>query len=260
MNRQYRLASRSTKERAPFPSAAFVLVVSIVLITGFGFYRLGSHLIKRSQMFKLRQIEVVGNNYLDKDQLIEMVDVQPGTRLFEIKLDSISGRMLRENRYLEGVSISRALPSGIMITVQERQPVAYIVDGRVYMVDRDGLMLPRKKGMSLKNLPLITGLSVSRLLNDRTPLLNALDLIDKIKEVDPHLFEFISEIHLNANSPAQLFLNRGGARVDFGSEATYTRLYYLSQFLKEPAVVNELETVKDINLMFDDRIIVTSKG
>jgi len=259
MNRQYRMVNRSKKEKAPFPSPAFILAMLVMAMVVFGFYRFANHLITHSNMFQLRQIKVVGNHYLETSLIKRLSGVEPGVQLLRVSLDSVTRRILK-NPYFAGVSVSRSLPSTLIISVQEREPVAYLVDHRIYMVDRAGKILLKKPKMSVENLPLITGLSVRQLLKNRKPLLEALDLIDKIREVDEGLFQFISEIHMNVKQAPNLYLIRGGARVDLSREMTYKEIYLLSEFIRNSPVLNQLDKIKKIDLTFKDRIVVTRKS
>ena len=245
-------------ERPPFPSPRFVLGIVILVLLGYGIYRLSTHLIRNSDMFILKKIEVDGNQFIESGDIIRKASLQPGNKIFQIPVQEVSNRVLK-NPYLKGVSISRALPSTLIISVQEREPVAYLIDQKIYMIDESGIILLKKSGMSIKNLPLITGLSVQRLLKDRRPLLDALKLIVLMNEIDPNLLQFISEIHIDANRPPQLYLVRGGAKVVIGKEKFPERIYIMSEFVKTSSFLNQIETVKKIDLTFNGRVIVTRK-
>ncbi len=211
-------------------------------------------------MFVLRNIEVSGNRYISEAEIVGAAKLQPGMRLMELDPNRVAERILKRIKYLEGVSVSRSLPSTLVIAVQERQPVAYLVDHRVYMVDRRGVILLKKPDMDLQNLPLISGLTVRKLLQDRQPLLEALGLIQKIKEVDDGLFHVISEIHLNIKQPPTIYLIRGGARVTLGENDHYQKLYLLSQLMRKSGILSELDRIKKIDLSFENRIILTRKS
>lgn len=260
MNRQYRMVNRKVEpEKAPFPSPRFLLAMVLLAIVGFGFYKFASYMIADSGMFVLKEIKITGNQYVDEKDILKRVMVDPGTRLFEVQTDSVEQRILR-NPYFSGVSVSRSLPSTLIIAVQEREAVAYLVDRSIYMVATDGKILLKKPRMSFDRLPLITGLNVAGLLKNRQPLLDALQLIDKIHQVDETLFSYISEVHISRDEPPCLFLVRGGARVNLHSKSQYQGLYVLSEFIKMAAVRNQLETIKKIELNFANRIVVTRKS
>jgi cell division protein FtsQ len=259
MTRQYRLADRSAREKAPFPSPAFILAIIILVGVGFGFYRFANYLVTKSQMFTLKEVRVEGNRWVEKNDILNLAKIEAGVRLYRVPTDSVVKRIL-QNPYLQGVSVSRSLPSTLIITVQERTPVAYLIDSKVYMIDRFGKILLKKPAMSLENLPLITGLSVSRLLQNRDPLFQALGLIRTIDEVDEGLFNYISEVHIDSRTPPTLFLIRGGAIVEIGESSPYERIYKLSELINNTPILNKLDQIKKIDLTFSDRVIVTRKS
>jgi len=253
------LRSTGTDERPPFPNPKFVLGIILVVLAGWGIYRLTIHFVKNSDMFVLKKIEVSGNQFIESGDIIQKASLPAGKRIFQIPVQEVSERVLK-NPYVRGVSISRALPSTLIISVQEREPVAYLVDQKIYMIDEQGIILLKKPDMSLKNLPLITGLSVQSLLKKRQPLLDALKLIQMMNEIDPTLLLFVSEIHIHAKNPPQLYMVRGGARVEIGLERLPERIFVLSEFVKTPAFLNQLESLKKIDLTFNGRVIVTRKN
>jgi cell division protein FtsQ len=259
MNRQYKLVNRGLKEKAPFPSFSFILIMFFFMLLGYGFYQFSFYMINESKMFMLKNIEVKGSKYIKAKEIIKLASIEPDIKLFKVPLQSTAQKILKYP-YFEGVSVSRVLPSTIIISVQEREPVAFLVDGNVYMVDYIGKILLKKPGMSLEKLPLITGLSVNQLLKNRQPLLNALHLIDEIKAVDKDLFQFISEVHIRKAEPPQLYLIRGGACVEIGDEQIKKRVLHLRELLKKPSILNDLDEIKNIDLTFNNRIIVTRKS
>lgn len=259
MNRQYRLVNRSVPQKKPFPSPAFILAVLVLSATGYGFYRFADYLILESRMFRLNDIEVVGNRFVEEEDIIKLAELKPGAGLFQMSTDSVARRIM-ENPYLQGVSVSRSLPATVILSVRERQPVAYLIDKKVYMVDAYGRILLKKSGMSLNNLPLITGLSVRKLLQNREPLFRALDLIQIIKEVDSELFQFISELYVGEQTVPHIYLIRGGAKVELGENHLYRRIFLLSKFLETSAILNQLNSIEKIDLTFKNRIIVTRKS
>jgi cell division protein FtsQ len=259
MNRQYRLVPRSKPEKAPFPSLASVLALVVIVMCAYGFFRFTKYMITDSQMFLLKDIKVENNHYLDEQDIIRLAGIQMGVKLFQISKTAVIEKIL-ENPYLEGVSVGRSIPSTLIISVQERQPVAYLVDQKIYMVDPEGKILLQKEGMQLQNLPLITGFTVNELLKDRNPLFQALQLIEFITDVNPGIFQFISEIHLSKTGPAELFLIRGSARVELGKSKIYEKIYLLGELIKRTEVLNELKDIKRIDLSYNNKVFITRKN
>lgn len=259
MTRQYYQAKRKADEKPPFPSPKHLLVLLVLTVLCVGGYTFFRYLVTESRLFVLKEIEFRGNKYLKTEEISKYVHLPKGVRMYGFSTDSLT-RVILENPYLQGVSVTRSLPSKLVISVHERKPIAYILDQHVYMVDAFGKILRQKPGMSLSGLPLITGIKVQQLLKNREPLMIALDFLEKTKTVDADLLSLISEIHMSPDNVPQLYLVRGGARVVLGAEKVYTRLYLLSQFMQKTAAISDLESIRTIDLRYDGRIIVTRKG
>jgi cell division protein FtsQ len=248
-----------TGEKPPFPNPQWIAGIIVMLLIGFGLFRLGRHLVIHSQMFVLKNIKVEGNSMVESREIMQLASLQLGSRLFQIPKAEISNKILK-NPYFKGVSLSRSLPSTLIISVQEREPVAYLIDQKIYMIDEYGKILLSKPGMPVTHLPLVTGLPVSILLKNREPLFAALNLITLMREVDSDLFQFVSEIHIDTKLPPCLFLIRGGARVEMGNDQLHQRIFILSNFVKNPSVFTQLENIKKIDLSFKDRVIILKKS
>ena len=256
---RYSSMNRPANERPPFPSPLFVIGLMVVVLVGYGLFKFSQHMISESGMFVLKQVTVEGNQYVSSEEIIKKADLNVGDKIFQIPIAEITERVT-EIPYLNGVSISRSLPSTVIISVQEREPVAYLIDQRSYMIDETGIILLKKPAMTLEDLPLITGLSVPRLLKNRKPLLDALKLVDLIQGVDQDLFHLISEIHIDEDQPARLYLIRGGATVKLGVDDLPKKIYLFSEFVKKDNIINQLESIKLIDLSFNDRVVVTRKS
>ncbi|NIS47244.1 MAG: FtsQ-type POTRA domain-containing protein [candidate division Zixibacteria bacterium] len=209
-------------------------------------------------MFKVGSIRISGNSYLDTSMILESARVEMNQAMFEVNTADITNKLLK-NKYIRGVSIAKLPPSMVRIDIQEREPLFYLVDNYLYMVDETGIMLRKLPGMPMAKLPLVTGLSVNQLLEDRTPLFQAIELTKKIHQVDEDLLSLISEIHIRKDKWPIIYLIKGGARVNLGEQNHFQRLYLLSEFLKREPIIHRLENISGIDLTFTDRIIMKKK-
>ena len=231
------------------------LVAVLVL---YGGYRLAQYMMYDSDEFQIREIEVRGLKYLDRNLITDSIYVDINETIFDINLSTITDRILR-NQYIRGVTVSRILPATLLIEVQEREPLFYLVDKQVNMVDETGVILPKLPNMPMGKLPIVSGMSAGGIAEDRVALDQTLALIDKITEVDPTLLGFISEIDISDPDFPQLYLIKGGARVVLGDSHHYSRLFVLSEFLNKQPILGRLPNIKRIDLSFQDRIIVKNK-
>ncbi|MFZ0390499.1 MAG: FtsQ-type POTRA domain-containing protein [Calditrichia bacterium] len=250
-------------ERRRFPGVA-LLVLVVLAVCSYGGYHLVEYLITESEIFRMQFVQVENNQYLEQNEIIRLAGVQPGTRLFQIPKDSVEQNILR-NPYLDGVSVSRSLPSTLILSVQEKQPAAWLVDRHFYMVDASGAVLLKKPAMSLQNVPLITGLSVKQIEKDSAPLQQALLLIRQIQSVDPALFQFISEIHIpektgrSVQTP-ELLLVKGGARITMKNGHWHRQAFLLSSLIARTPLLEQLDQIKKIDLQYADRVVITRKN
>lgn len=216
------------------------------------------HLMYQTDLFVLEKVEISGLKYLEEEDVQKLVQVELQKPLFEIEVERVVNHVL-ENKYIRAASISRNIPSTLLIDVQEREPVMFLVDGAVYMVDETGIMLKKLPGMPVKDLPIAAGISVAELLKDRRPLYRALEIIEAIKTVDARLLSFVSEAHLQKDHYPILFLNNGGAKVYLGDSNHYERIYVWSELFQQTSITDNLEKIKHIDFTFSDRVVIEYK-
>lgn len=73
-----------------------------------------------SPLFNISEIEVENNNALTKEKIISLSGLTKGQNIFRfLKSDVEEG--IKEDTYIEGVTISRKLPSTVVIRVNERK-------------------------------------------------------------------------------------------------------------------------------------------
>ncbi|GEM_PF-2475395 len=240
----------------PTPRVAFFWLLFAISV--FGVVKAGRFLVNRTAFFRIGRIEVVGNHYLTRKTILKLAECDSSGTLFQMELPEISKRIL-SNPYVKGVSVTRALPATLLISVQEREPVLYLVDRIIYMVDNTGLIIKKLPAMPMGSVPIVTGLSVKELRKDKKPLFKALSLKKKIQEVDNTLLSFISEIHIRKDGSPELYLVKGGARVRLGNSHHYERLYVLSELLNTTSIINQLPQLKRIDLTFENRVVLQKK-
>lgn len=216
------------------------------------------HLVHKTHLFMLEDIKISGLQYLNEDEMRKCSQVEMDQPLYNIRIDQISKNFL-ENKYIRAVSVSRHIPSTLLIDVQERKPVLFLLDKSLYIVDDTGIMLKKPPTMTAKGLPIATGITVNELLQDRKPLYRALEILDIVKDIDKTLLEFVSEVNLQKDNWPVLFLIQGGAKVYLGNSNHYKRVYLWSQLFKQTEILSNLEQIKKIDFTFSDRVVIEYK-
>ncbi len=242
-----------------YPTPKQALVWVMIALGAYGVLRLGNYLMYGSRFFEVERVEVTGNRYIHTEEILQAAQLDTDQPLFKVDVQQISARVL-ENPYILGVSVSRIMPATLLIDVQEREPLFYVVDKSIFMVDPDATILKKLPDMAISRHPIVTGKTAADFQQDSTLLREVVGLVKKIGEVDKQLFNFISEIDIGEDRGPELVLIHGAARVILGEEAHYQRLYVLKEFLNRAPIVEQLPNIRRIDLRFANRIVVQKKA
>lgn len=110
--------------------------------------------------FRVDKVEVSGQSRYTAEQIIEAAEVEQGDNLFALDKFKTSKQILTRLPYIDGVSISRRLPDGLVITVTECVAAAAIEgEGAWWIVNANGKFLERTDAAGAAGLPPITGLT-----------------------------------------------------------------------------------------------------
>ena len=132
-----------------FKVVKYTLLVTILI--GSSIY------ILLSPIFNINNITVVGNETITTEQIISLANIQKQTNMFQYRQSDIQEKV-KQNAYIDTVSISRYFPDTVQIKVKERKP-AYLLEfanSYVYMSNQ-GYLLEIINEKS--DLPILTGFS-----------------------------------------------------------------------------------------------------
>ena len=125
-------------------------------------------------LFRLRDIRVEGTRSLRPGEVITRAGIGPGTNVFHLDAGSIV-TALEADPWIRSATVERHLPGSVVITVQERTPIAQAVVGaNARAVSGDGIALP---GAATAGLPEIRASVGALTADDRTAAAEALDAI-----------------------------------------------------------------------------------
>jgi cell division septal protein FtsQ len=176
--------------RAGLAFAGLCLLVLFSLAAHLATQKLMHVVFYESGVFSLQNIDVrTKQGVVSKSEVVRWTGLETGVSILEVNLDSVR-RRLEKMPNVASVTVERSFPSTILISIEERQPIARIMpvspQGNklaqgVYYVDGDGFVMKPKEGERLRPLPMITGVSVDEVADgsrtDRPEVLSALELI-----------------------------------------------------------------------------------
>lgn len=108
--------------------------------------------------FRVEEIQVVGNSRYSAQEIIDVTGVKIGDNLFMLDRAKLARGIQNRLPYIRTVSIRRALPDGLVITVTEGKAVAAVAyEGSWWLMDSGGKLL--ESAPSAGDRATITGIS-----------------------------------------------------------------------------------------------------
>jgi len=205
-------------------------------------------------------IQVVGNAMVDKNEILQLAQVTPGTRLGDLDLMEIQ-RNVGSHYYFRDVVVERDLPSTLRIRVFERSPLAIVSSGSLTYIDPDGIVLPRMLPRELFDLPVLSGVpSAARLsAGERVTdprVQEALQILETAKEMGSGLYHSISEVQIQKGGDIVLYTAERGVPVLFGRGDVARKLVHFETFWNEIVSLRGPQQLGYVDLRFNDQIVV----
>lgn len=122
--------------------------------------------------FTVQDVQLAGRKQVAADFINSAVQIQRGMPIFTYDPKAAQERLI-ENPWVQSAKIERRLPYTVFIRIVERVPVArWQVDGKLVLVDADGVALPTQTMDAYRQLPIIIGQDARHKLVDLFALLN----------------------------------------------------------------------------------------
>jgi cell division protein FtsQ len=210
---------------------------------------------RTAPLFELSTIDVGGNRLLPSQLALEMVPVRRGTNIFAVDLDAIERAMKQDPRIRE-VTIRRELPSKIIITIREREPVMLLSADQLYGVDQEGTVIPLNQEAGLQDLPVLTGIFPEvqpGAGHQYLGIQKGLEIRRAITQAAPSLLDKVSEINVARPEAPIIYFVRGGGMVRLGSGDLCVKLRRVWAVLGDLAAKGV--KVKSLDLRFKDQVI-----
>ena len=237
----------------------FVKCITIItLIVGIALFLL------ESPMLNILEIKVENNEKLSSEEIIALSEIKIGDNIFKTNRLSVE-RKLKQNSYIESISLNRDLPSTITIVVKERKATYMLQtnDEKYAYINNQGYILEMNDETA--NLPKLTSYttedlySVQRLNNQD---LEKLEIVLKIMETanGNQIGDLITEIDIASKNNIILRLESEKKTIYLGDASDInTKMLYIKATLEnEKDVEGELfmdgETNKEGEYLFREKV------
>jgi cell division protein FtsQ len=134
-------------------AAAFVMALSFALILVYD-------LATQSAYFKADYIEVSGATRLLDVDVCRCAQLKKGVNILSINLSTVRKRLL-SHPLIAKARVKRQLPSKILISIREHQPLAVLDLGRKFVINANGEIFSEADAAFSTGLPVISGLEFS---------------------------------------------------------------------------------------------------
>lgn len=120
---------------------------------------------------------VEGRVHIAPDFILSAANVQRGDPIFTF--DPVAAQAaLAENGWVKNVRVTRKLPDTVSIIIEERVPYAlYQKDGKMHLIDQEGVFLPDEGLPLYTDLPAVTGEGAPQHAAEIIPLIAAEPLV-----------------------------------------------------------------------------------
>jgi cell division septal protein FtsQ len=215
-------------------------------------------------VYQREDIEITGNKYISNETILQICGF--GTKKAgsaEIDLHLVSQKIM-ELDFIRGVSITSRPPRILNITVEERQPVAFIYGLGLNLIDSEGYLMPVPDLNISWDMPLISGIRqrLGKLGQPATAhdVYLALEIVRYLESEHPLLSGLISEIDMSARDYIQIYLVHGGAKIRTNKGSFDKELYILKTYLANYYDWHMLQQTEYIDLRFADQIIIKTRA
>ncbi|HRG98798.1 MAG TPA: FtsQ-type POTRA domain-containing protein, partial [Polyangiaceae bacterium] len=171
--RRRKAEARSPRSRVSSSSVARLLelgraLLGLVLVVGIagGVAHAARRYVKTTPRFAVTEIVVTGASHRSEEDLVAIAGIVKGKNVFSTDLDAARAHLLADP-WIKEARLERRLPGTVSLVVEERRAAGIVAAGDTYLVSSDGEIWKRLEPGDPTDLPIITGLSLVMVTQDR---------------------------------------------------------------------------------------------
>lgn len=207
-----------------------------------------------SSFFNVKQINTIGNSKITTEELISLSGIELDQNTFKVQTSKVT-QAIKQNAYIETVSVRRKLPNIVEIQIQERTPTFMLTFANAYVyLNNQGYLL--EVSQNKIDVPIITGFLTSEeelhagnrlCMEDLQRLDEALQIMKSAKSNG--IENLITKINIADKQDYILELQAEKKIVHMGDNSNLsTKMLYINSILKENKnVEGEILVNTDLN-------------
>jgi cell division protein FtsQ len=210
--------------------------------------------------FEIREVEVEGIHHVTKPEVLERLVLKPGMGLHQVSTAFLTERV-QTHAWIKEATIERRPPHLLHVTVLERTPAAIILTGTDHWLsDENGYLLAKLGRQDDQTLPLLIGLDPQLLQRGEAGVRNAVQSGVVLAKLIANTLDGRVEVDLTNFS--NVVASANGVRFQFGGDSLvdqWERFRKVNPSYKTAAVDDRKRTVSEIDLRYDNRVIVRER-
>ncbi|MFW5879667.1 MAG: cell division protein FtsQ/DivIB [bacterium] len=234
-----------------------VLICFIIIgFLGWNFF----YFIFTSTWFDIKEINIDGNDYLNRETVVTQGGIKFHTNLFHFNTMK-AGSSLLQHPWIADISIKKILPDKLIINITERQPgIILNYNELFYLVSEEGVILSvSEQFYDDFDLYIVTGLDISNKkpgdIIDSQEYENIQRIIYALENIFPDQFYKIEVI---SNEEHILFYKNKQIRVRIkDGDQLVDEWYLLERALQK--VIQEETPIQEINMQYKERLSIILK-
>jgi cell division protein FtsQ len=197
-----------------FPVAAALLAFLLLGAGGAAAYSW----LGRSDIFSVRVVDMNPCVHVKGDEISGILKGVARGNIWSLSKEEI-GRRILSHPFVREVVVRKAFPDKLVVSIEEREPVAMVNLDALYYVDEQGTIFKRLTAYDAKNLPILTGFSRDDLASgDPVTIRNLKRTIDLLRHAEATtLNRNISEVHFDAQDGYTLVTRDFGLQLKIGT-------------------------------------------
>jgi cell division protein FtsQ len=221
----------------------------ILAALGWGAYQARSYAY-RTPRLAVRSMMVSGLVRVSENDVLRRVGHTSGLSLFEVNLDEVR-QGVEEIAWVQHATIQRVWPNEIVISVVERSPVALArIDGEIYQVDNEGVVLPPDSLIGT-SFPILDGLLSDDAEGNQRKIGIYKDTIETIGEQE------LSEVHVQDSGDVSVVPSNSPILVELGSSDLRVRW---DRYVRLRARIREdYPSASRVDLRFQGQIVIQTR-
>ena len=175
-------------------------------------------LMLRDQRFVIpgvAAIETVGNQHLERPELLRVLGGDVGRNVFSLSLEQQRAE-LEQIPWVERATVMRVLPDRLRASVTERMPIAFVREkAQIGLVDANGVLLDlRQGGSGSYSFPVVTGVLAKDPPSERAERMKIYSgFIAALDATGEHISAKLSEVDLSNPEDVKALIPDSGAEV-----------------------------------------------